>query len=91
MGKDHGRDPQTGFIRGSKPTDWDLDALYQAAIHAHPKTRKKILAGYQKRHGGEPPESVRDSALRAMGKTPEERPQRETVRQSIERARQERR
>jgi hypothetical protein len=86
MGRDHGRDPQTGFIKGPKPTDWDLDALYQAAIHAHPKTRRKVLAGYLQKGGRDRPESARDSIQRAMGKPVDEKPQRESVRDSINKA-----
>jgi hypothetical protein len=83
----HGLDTQTGFMKGPLPKDWDLDALYEAAIHAHPKTRKNILAKFQKKATHEQPESVRDSALRAMGKPIPEAPGKtETVRDSIKRA-----
>ena len=35
--------PASNRIRQrAKRHDWDLEALYQAAIHAHPATRKKI-------------------------------------------------
>jgi hypothetical protein len=94
MGKHHGRDPQTGFITGPGPKDFDLEALYQAAIHAHPKTRKKVLARY---YGKKPdsklpeqPESVRETiekTIRGKGSSTD-RAEPETVRQSINRARQ---
>jgi hypothetical protein len=87
-GKHHGKDTATGFIKGHGPHDWDLDALYEAAIHAHPKIRKKILAKYQKNAGSEEPESVRETLERTVkSREPTEKPRSESVRQSIDRAR----
>ena len=91
LGSHHGRPTATSFIKGPKPEDWDLDALYQAAIHAHPQTRKKILANLQKQSASanqQPAgrESVRDSIHRAMTGKPTDKPKAERVRESIRRA-----
>jgi hypothetical protein len=89
----HGHKTGTGFVQGANK--WNLDELYQAAIHAHPKTRKKILAQYEQKgaasHKQQPAgrESVRDSISRAVTGKPTDKPKAESVRASIDRARSE--
>jgi hypothetical protein len=84
LAKEEGRDTQTGFIGGPGLKDWNLDLLYEAARRAHPKTWRKAFAEHQK--GGGKPESARGSIQRAMGKPVDEKPQSESVRDSIRRA-----
>jgi hypothetical protein len=94
IGAAQGRPPQTGFIKGENPEDWDLEALYQAAIHAHPQTRKKVMAAAisaaaAKQQAQQQPagrESVRDSINRAVTGKPVDKPKAEPVRDSIRRA-----
>ena len=57
MGAAHGRPTATGFVKGPNARDWDLEALYQAAVHAHPATRRKrpSIAVRRQKHDLRPP------------------------------------
>jgi hypothetical protein len=85
----HGSATGTGFIRGSN--DWNLDALYRAAVAAHPGVQAKLIARRKAKAQPQPSqqpagrESVRDSISRAMGKSTG-KPKAESVRESIRRA-----
>ena len=89
IGSASGRPTGTAFIKG--PNDWDLQALYEAATHAHPAIRKRILAKLQKAQPQQNQqaagrESVRDSINRAMTLKPTDKPKAESVRDSIRKA-----
>jgi len=85
----HGHKTGTNFVRGAN--SWDLDALYKAAVAAHPGVQAKLAKQAAKGTKNAKPqrESVRDSINRAITGKPTEKPQRESVKDSIERARSE--
>jgi hypothetical protein len=82
----HGHKTGMGFIKG--PNEWDLDKLHAAARLLHPETQAEAVAELH-RKGRPQPESARESAMRAVGKPVPDKPGKpESVRESIERARQ---